>query len=95
MINKAKPQQQLSILSAISIGLSGGHKRESISGDRSRVNVKVTSAQAWFTSSQLQSHLTSAVNELQSVLNRMSEASDGDSGRSDRGQLKYAVICFL
>lgn len=94
MINKTK-QQQLSISSAILIGLAGGHKRESISGDTSRVNVKATSAQAWFTSSQLQSHLTRAVNELQSALNRMSEASDGDSGRDDRGQWKYAVIFFL
>ena len=93
MINKTK-QQQLSISSAILIGLAG-RKRESNSGDTSRVNVKVTSALAWFTSSQLQSHLTSAVNELQSALNRMSEASDGDSGRDDRGQWKYAVIFFL
>lgn len=95
MINKTKQQQQqqqLSISSAILIGLAGSHKRESISGDTSRVNVKVTSAQAWFTNSQLQSQLTSAVNELQSALNRMSEASDGDSGRNDRGQLKNAIM---
>ncbi|XP_020628838.1 coiled-coil domain-containing protein 171-like isoform X1 [Orbicella faveolata] len=65
-------------------GLAGGHTRESISGDTSRASVRVTSAQAWFTSSQLRSHLTSAVSELQSALNRMNEAWDGDSGRDDR-----------
>lgn len=66
--------------------LAGNHKRESLSGDTSRTSVRVTSAQAWFTSPQLQSHLTSAVGELQSALRRMSEAWDGESGRDDRGQ---------
>lgn len=76
-------------------GLAGSYKRESISGDTTRVSVRVTSAQAWFTSSQLQSHLTSAVSELQSALNRMSEAWDGDSGRDDRGQLAYGVMFYV
>ncbi|KAJ7371526.1 hypothetical protein OS493_024866 [Desmophyllum pertusum] len=62
-----------------------GHKRESISADTSRASARVTSAQAWFTSSQLQSHLTSAVGELQSALNRTSEVWDGDSGRDRDG----------
>lgn len=90
--NKTKQLQQwkeLSMTSSILTGLAGGNQRESISGDTSRVSVRVTSAQAWFTSSQLQSHLTSAVSELQSALDRMSETWDGDSGRDDRGQLVY------
>lgn len=78
--------------SSILTGLAGGNQRESISGDTSRVSARVTSAQAWFTSSQLQSHLTSAVSELQSALDRMSEAWDGDSGRDDRGQLVYDLV---
>jgi len=93
--NKTKQLQQwkeLSMTSSILTGLAGGNQRESISGDTSRVSARVTSAQAWFTSSQLQSHLTSAVSELQSALDRMSEAWDGDSGRDDRGQLVYDLV---
>ena len=50
------------------------------------MNVRVTSAQAWFSSPQLQHHVTSAVGELQSALRRMSEAWDGESGRDERGK---------
>ena len=46
----------------------------------------MTSAQAWFTSVQLQSQFISAVVELQSALRRMSEAWDGESDRCDRGK---------
>lgn len=86
-------QQQLSIASAILTGLAGSHKRQSITGDTSHASVRVTSAQAWFTSSQLQSHLTGAVSELQSALNRMREAWDEDSGHDDRGQ--YVCVSFF
>ena len=63
----------------------GYHRRESLSGDTSQACLKVTSAQAWFTSLQLQSHVTSAVSELQSALGRMREARDGERERDSRG----------
>lgn len=96
--NKTKQLQEwkeLSMTSSILTGLAGVNQRESISGDTSRVSVRMTSAQAWFTSSPLQSHLTSAVSELQSALDRMSEAWDGDSGRDDRGQLVYDLVSAI
>lgn len=64
-------------------GVVNKHKRESSVGDTSRAGARVTSAQAWLTSSQLQSHLISAVSELQSALNKMNEAEDGDSRRDE------------
>ena len=72
--------------SIILVGLAGSHKRESHAGDTSRASVRVTSAQAWFTSPQLLSHVSSAVGELQSALRRMGEAWDGESERGDRGR---------
>ncbi|XP_015759293.1 PREDICTED: coiled-coil domain-containing protein 171-like [Acropora digitifera] len=65
-------------------GLVSNHRQDSLSGDTSRPSVRVTSAQAWFTSLQLQSNFTGAVVELQSALRKMSEAWNGESERSDR-----------
>ena len=53
---------------------------------RSRGSIKVTLAQAWFTSSQLKSHFTGAVAELQSALKSMRDALDRDLEREDRGK---------
>lgn len=68
--------------------LVSGHKRESPRGetsdDTSRPSVRVTSAQAWFTSLQLQSLFTGAVVELQSALRKMSEARDEEPEKGDR-----------
>lgn len=68
--------------------LVSGHKRESprgdTSNDTSRPSVRVTSAQAWFTSLQLQSLFTGAVVELQSALRKMSEARDEEPEKGDR-----------
>ena len=63
------------------------HKRESSPADTSRTSARVTSAQAWLTSSQLQSHLIGAVSELQSALNKTHEAEDGDSTWDEQGKL--------
>lgn len=68
-------------------GVVNKHKRESSVGDTSRAGARVTSAQAWLTSSQLQSHLISAVSELQSALNKMNEAEGGDSRRDEHGRI--------
>lgn len=72
-------------------GLVSNHRQDSLSRDTSRPSVRVTSAQAWFTSLQLQSNFTGAVVELQSALRKMSEAWDGESGRSDRDGSRRAA----
>lgn len=78
-------QKEKQLKSSYFTGLAGYHRRESLSGDTSHACLKVTSAQAWFTSLQLQSHVTSAVSELQSALGRMREARDGERERDSRG----------
>lgn len=76
-------QKEKQLKSSYFTGIAGYHRRES--GDTSHACLKVTSAQAWFTSLQLQSHVTSAVSELQSALGRMREARDGEPERDSRG----------
>ena len=56
----------------------------------------VTSACAWLTSPQLESHVTHAMAELQDVLRGSLEMSRQDTSRDDRGvgQLTFRIILY-